>query len=67
MADFDLTPEQREVRRAVRASAQREVLPQVERLEREQRYPLELIGRLAQLGLLGPLIPAQYGGALELR
>ncbi len=65
MADFDLTPEQREVRRTVRAFAEREVLPQVESLEREQRYPLELIGRLAELGLLGPLIPAQYGGSFS--
>jgi glutaryl-CoA dehydrogenase (non-decarboxylating) len=65
MADFDLTPEQREVRRTVRAFAEREVLPHVERLEREQRYPLELIGRLAELGLLGPLIPAQYGGSFS--
>jgi alkylation response protein AidB-like acyl-CoA dehydrogenase len=65
MADFDLTPEQREVRRTVRAFSEREVLPQVERLEREQRYPLELIGRLAELGLLGPLIPAQYGGSFS--
>src|SRR5262245_10235045 len=65
MADFDLTPEQREVRRTVRAFAEREVLPEVERLEREQRYPLELIGRLAELGLLGPLIPGQYGGSFS--
>lgn len=65
MADFDLTPEQREVRRSVRAFAEREVLPEVERLEREQRYPLELIGRVAELGLLGPLIPAQYGGSFS--
>ena len=62
-ADFDLTPEQREVRRTVRAFAEREVLPQVERLEREARYPTELIARLAELGLLGPLIPVEYGGS----
>jgi glutaryl-CoA dehydrogenase (non-decarboxylating) len=65
MADFDLTPEQREVRRTVRAFAEREVLPEVERLEREQRYPLELIARLAELGLLGSLIPQAYGGSFS--
>jgi alkylation response protein AidB-like acyl-CoA dehydrogenase len=63
MADFELTPEQREVRRTVRAFAEREVLPEVERLERERRYPTELVRRLAELGLLGPLIPAEYGGS----
>jgi len=63
MADFDLTPEQREVRKTVRAFAEREVLPEVERLEREHRYPLELVGRLAELGLMGSLIPEAYGGS----
>jgi glutaryl-CoA dehydrogenase (non-decarboxylating) len=63
LADFDLTPEQRAVRRNVRAFAEREVLPEVERLEREHRYPLELVQRLAELGLMGPLIPEQYGGS----
>ena len=42
----------------MRAFAEREVLPQVERLEREARYPTELIARLAELGLLGPMIPS---------
>ena len=63
MADFDLTPEQREVRKNVRAFAEREVLPEVERHERERRYPIELVGRLAELGLMGPLIPETYGGS----
>jgi alkylation response protein AidB-like acyl-CoA dehydrogenase len=63
MADFELTPEQQQVRRTVRAFAEREVLPQVERLEREQRYPTELVRRLAELGLMGPLIPVEYGGS----
>jgi alkylation response protein AidB-like acyl-CoA dehydrogenase len=63
MADFDLTPEQREVRRTVRAFAEKEILPEVELHEREGRYPRALIARLAQLGLMGPLIPAAYGGS----
>jgi glutaryl-CoA dehydrogenase (non-decarboxylating) len=63
MADFELTPEQQQVRRVVRAFAEREVLPQVERLERECRYPTELVQRLAELGLIAPLIPVEYGGS----
>jgi alkylation response protein AidB-like acyl-CoA dehydrogenase len=63
LADFDLTSEQRDVRRNVRAFAEREVLPEVERLERERRYPIELVRRLAELGLMGPLIPEEYGGS----
>jgi alkylation response protein AidB-like acyl-CoA dehydrogenase len=63
MADFDLTPEQREVRAAVREFAAKEILPFVEQYEREARYPLELIEKLVPLGYLGPMIPEAYGGS----
>jgi alkylation response protein AidB-like acyl-CoA dehydrogenase len=63
MADFDLTEEQREVRRSVREFAEKEILPHVERYERESRYPLELIAKLPELGLMGPMIPEEYGGS----
>lgn len=65
MADFDLTPEQREVRRSVRAFAEAEVLPHVEQYEKEGRYPIELVRKLAPLGLLGPLIDERYGGSFS--
>jgi alkylation response protein AidB-like acyl-CoA dehydrogenase len=65
MADFDLTEEQREVRRAVREFAEKEILPHVERYERESRYPLELIAKLPEMGLLGPMIPEEYGGSFS--
>ena len=63
MADFDLTEEQRLVRRTVKEFAEREILPHVERLEREERYPLELIAKLVPMGLMGPMIPEEYGGS----
>jgi alkylation response protein AidB-like acyl-CoA dehydrogenase len=65
MMDFDLTPEQRLVRRTVREFAEKELLPHVERFEREERYPLELIRKLPPLGLLGPMIPEEYGGSFS--
>jgi alkylation response protein AidB-like acyl-CoA dehydrogenase len=65
MADFDLAPDQRLVRRAVREFAEKEILPHVERHEREARYPLELIQKLAPLGYLGPMIPERYGGSFS--
>jgi alkylation response protein AidB-like acyl-CoA dehydrogenase len=63
MADFDLTPEQRLVRRAVRDFAEKEILPFVEACEREERYPLELIAKLVPLGYMAPMIPEEYGGS----
>jgi alkylation response protein AidB-like acyl-CoA dehydrogenase len=65
MADFDLTDEQREVRRTVREFAEKEILPHVERYEEEARYPLELIEKLPAMGLLGPMIPEEYGGTFS--
>src|SRR5258706_8124612 len=63
IADFDLTEEQRLVRATVREFAEKELLPLVERYEREERYPLEQIAKLPALGLLGPMIPERYGGS----
>jgi alkylation response protein AidB-like acyl-CoA dehydrogenase len=63
MADFDLSPEQRLVRRTVREFAEKEILPHVERYEREERYPLELIQKLVPLGFFAPMIPEEYGGS----
>lgn len=63
MMDFDLTEEQRQVRRTVRAFAEKEILPYVEEHEREKRYPLELVRKLVPLGLIAPLIPEEYGGS----
>ncbi|HME68515.1 MAG TPA: acyl-CoA dehydrogenase family protein [Myxococcota bacterium] len=65
MADFELSPEQRLVRRAVREFAEKEILPHVERYEREERYPLELIAKLPPLGFMGPMIPERYGGSFQ--
>jgi alkylation response protein AidB-like acyl-CoA dehydrogenase len=65
MADFDLTPEQRQVRRSVRGFAEREILPFVEQYEREEKYPLDLVQKLVPLGLLGPMIPERYGGSFS--
>src|SRR5690606_21540929 len=63
MMDFDLTEEQRQVRRTVRAFAEKEILPYVEEHERAKRYPLELVRKLVPLGLIAPLIPEEYGGS----
>jgi len=63
MADFDLNPQQRLVRRAVRDFAEREIAPHVEQYEREERYPLELIAKLVPLGFIAPMIPEKFGGS----
>jgi len=65
IADFDLSEDQRMVRKTVREFAEKEILPHVERYEREERYPTELIAKLPPLGLMGPMIPEEYGGSFS--
>jgi len=65
MMDFGLSDEQRLVRAQVREFAEAEILPHVERYEREERYPLELVAKLPALGLMGPMIPEEYGGSFS--
>ncbi len=65
LADFDLNEDQRLVRKTVREFAEKEILPHVERYEREERYPTELIAKLPALGLMGPMIPEAYGGSFS--
>jgi alkylation response protein AidB-like acyl-CoA dehydrogenase len=61
--DFDLSPEQELVRDTVRQFALERVAPVAAELDREKRFPYELVAEAAELGLLGMTIPAEYGGA----
>jgi alkylation response protein AidB-like acyl-CoA dehydrogenase len=61
--DFRLTDEQELLRRSVRDFADAELRPYVREWDREQRFPAELVPKLAGLGLMGIQIPEQYGGA----
>lgn len=63
MMDFDLTPEQRQIRAAVSGFAEKEIQPFVEQYEREARYPSDLIQKLVPLGYIAPMIPEEYGGS----
>lgn len=58
-----VSDEHRAVRRLVREFAEREVRPVSRELDETGRFPLELVRRLGQLGLLGLTIPEAYGGA----
>jgi short/branched chain acyl-CoA dehydrogenase len=61
--NFDLEPEHELLRDTVRQFALEKVAPVAEELDREKRFPYELVAELAELGLLGMTIPEEYGGA----
>jgi len=61
--DFRHTDEQALLRRTVRAFAETEIRPHVRHWDEEQHFPIELIPKMASLGLMGIQFPEQYGGA----
>jgi len=61
--DLDLTPEQELIRDTVRTFARERVAPVAEELDRESRFPVELVREMAELGLMGIPIPEEQGGA----
>jgi alkylation response protein AidB-like acyl-CoA dehydrogenase len=58
----DLTDEQAAVQRLARDFAEREVRPVAGTLDREKRFPYEIVARLGALGLMGIPYPEEYGG-----
>jgi short-chain 2-methylacyl-CoA dehydrogenase len=63
MPDYDLSREHELVRATVREFAEEKVAPVAEALDREHRFPYELVAELAELGLMGMPFPEEYGGA----
>jgi alkylation response protein AidB-like acyl-CoA dehydrogenase len=60
--DFELTDEQNLLRETVRDFARQEVAPVAGELDREKRFPYELVAKLGELGLMGIPFPQEYGG-----
>ena len=61
--DFDLSADHELIRRTVRDFAEGEVAPVAEALDREKRFPYEIVAKLGELGLMGIPFPEEYGGA----
>ncbi len=60
---FALTDEQELLREEVRRFAEERIAPGVAERDREHRFPADILAELGELGLLGMLIPEEYGGA----
>jgi len=61
--NFDLTGEQRRWRDLARDFARGEILPRAEQLDREQKFPYDIVAEMARLGLMGLTLPQEYGGS----
>ncbi|MGH3112346.1 MAG: acyl-CoA dehydrogenase family protein, partial [Gaiellaceae bacterium] len=61
--NLDLSEEHELVRRTVRDFAQERIAPVAEELDREHRFPYDIVAELAELGLMGIPVPEEYDGA----
>src|SRR3989440_10989788 len=61
--ELALSPEQEEIRKLVSEFAEREVKPRAEAIDQSGEFPRDLVQKAADLGLLGILVPEEYGGA----
>jgi len=60
--NFDLSDDQAAIQRLARDFARGEVKPVAEELDREKRFPYELVAQMGKLGLMGIPYPERYGG-----
>jgi glutaryl-CoA dehydrogenase (non-decarboxylating) len=61
--NFDLTEEHRLLEQSVREWGAREVAPRIRELDHEHRFDPTVLPQMAELGLLGISVPAEYGGS----
>jgi alkylation response protein AidB-like acyl-CoA dehydrogenase len=61
--DFELTPEQLQIQTLARDLADAEIAPHASDWDRAHAFPRELLGKLAEVGLLGVCVPEEHGGA----
>jgi len=60
--DFDLTEEQIMIRNLMKDFAKNEILPKARDDDRNERFPGDILDKMAPLGLLGAPLPEKYGG-----
>jgi len=61
--NFELSEEQKQIKYSIREFAESEIRPHVMEWDEAQHFPVELRPKLAELGLMGILLPEEYGGS----
>jgi butyryl-CoA dehydrogenase len=60
---FELTEDQKMIQQMVREFAEKEVAPLAAEIDAEARFPAETVKKMAELNLMGMMVPEKYGGA----
>ena len=61
--DFEYTAEQTQLRKSIRSFAEAEIAPHVLEWDENQIFPLEVIKKAGEMGILGAIFPEEFGGA----
>ncbi|HLG71826.1 MAG TPA: acyl-CoA dehydrogenase [Chloroflexota bacterium] len=61
--DFRLSDEQELIRRTARDFAESHIAPIAAEIDRDERFPIDTVRQLGELGLMGMNVPPEYGGA----
>jgi len=56
------TDEEKAIRDTVREFVTHEIIPIIEKYNQEMKFPMQLIPKMAELGVFGPTLPVEYGG-----
>ena len=60
---LELNDQQKMIQKMVKEFAEKEIAPVAAELDKKEEYPTKILGKMAKLGLLGIIIPTEYGGA----
>lgn len=61
--NFEPTEEQQQIAQTIRDFGKKAILPHVMEWDEQQEFPVDLFKELGKLGLMGVLVPEQYGGS----
>jgi alkylation response protein AidB-like acyl-CoA dehydrogenase len=61
--NFELSEDQLRIRETVREFAEEQIAPGVAERERDEAFPHDVIRRLGEMGILGVMVPEEYGGS----
>ena len=61
--DFNLTPEQEELKTRVRDLVDRHIAPKAAEIDQTSEIPWDIMERMAEAGLFKFLVPEEYGGS----
>ncbi|MGD0918867.1 MAG: acyl-CoA dehydrogenase family protein [Thermodesulfobacteriota bacterium] len=60
--DFKLTEREELLRKTVREFAEKEITPHMEAMEETGEFPINLLRKMGDMGILGVITPPEYGG-----